>query len=274
MTENWRPDSTRRAKAAMIDTTVPNPARVGDVLSGGRNNFEADRKAARSLLASSPVVSVVVPAGRAFRQRVVRYLVAEAGTRQFLDIGTRLAMTGNTHELAQSLAPECRIVYADSDPVVLSHVRSLAMSTPAGVVASVEADFTDPGAILTGAAATLDLRRPVAILLMASLAFVDDDAAAAEILLALVGAVPAGSHVAIYHQAGDLDPGVVAAARRWNAMADQQVTLRTRAQLESLLAGLDLLPPGIVPATEWRPTLADPRFEHPVPVYGVVARKP
>jgi S-adenosyl methyltransferase len=274
MADNWMHDSTRRAKAALIDTTVPNPARVGDHLSGGRNNFEADRRAARILMATSPAVSMIVPAARAFHQRVMRYLVAEAGIRQFLDIGTRLTMSGNTHEVAQSLAPESRIVYATSDPVVLAHARALAMSTADGAVVSLDADASDPGAILTDAAETLDLGRPVAILLMATLAFVLNDEAAAEIMLSLVGAVPAGSYVALYHHGSDLDPAAWAAARRWNAMSDRHITLRSRDQLAELLAGLDLVPPGLVPVTEWRPAPGGPRFEHAIPVYGAVARKP
>ena len=122
MADRWLLDSTRRAKAALIDTTVPNWARVGDALIGGRDNFEADRKAVRMLAAAAPYVSAIPVAARAFRQRAVRYLVTEAGIRQFLDVGASLAMSGNTHEVAQSLAPDCRVVYVDSDPMVLAHV--------------------------------------------------------------------------------------------------------------------------------------------------------
>jgi hypothetical protein len=275
MADDWVHDAARRAKAAaLVDPTMPNPARVGDHLTGGRDNFEADRRASRSMIAVSPVIAAIVPAARAFHRRVVRYLVAEAGIRQFLDIGTRLTMSGNTHEIAQSLAPDCRIVYASSDPVVLSHARALAMSTNIGAVAALDADVHYPRTILAGAAETLDFDRPVAILLMATLVFVLDDALAAEIMRSLVGAVPAGSHVALYHQASDLDPEVIVGARRWNAMSDRQITLRSRAGLAGLLAGLDPVPPGLVPVTEWRPESADPLFEHAVPVYGAVGRKP
>ena len=274
MADNWLHDSTRLVKAGLVDSTVPNPARVGDHLSGGRDNFEVDRRASRSMIAASPVVASIVPAGRAFHRRAVRYLVAEAGIRQFLDIGTRLTMSGNTHEIAQSLAPDCRIVYASGDPVVLSHARAQAMSTTDGAVAALDADPHYPGTILAGAAKTLDLDKPVAILLMATLVFVLDDALAAEIVQSLVGAVPAGSHVALYHQANDLGPEVIVGARRWNAMSDRQIKLRCRVGLARLVAGLDPVPPGLVPVTEWRPEPADPRFEHAVPVYGAVGRKP
>jgi hypothetical protein len=274
MADNWLHDAARRAKAARVDPTIPNPARVGDALSGGRNNFEADRRAARALLATSPVVSEAVSEMRAFHQRAVRYLVAEAGIRQFLDIGTRLTMSGNTHEIAQSLAPDCRIVYASSDPVVLSHARALAMSTTAGAVAVVDADALYPAAILAGAAETLDLDRPVAILLMGTLAFILDDALAAEIEASLVAALPVASYVALHHQASDMDPAAWLPIRRWNAISDRQMTLRSRGELAGLLAGLDLVPPGLVPITEWHPEAADSVFEQTVPVYGAIARKP
>lgn len=118
MADDWGEDATRRAKASLIDTTVPNAARVADCLNGGQNNFEADRRAARSVAATAPVIAAIPPAVRGFQQRVLRYLVAEAGIRQFLDIGAGLPLVGNTHEVAQSLAPECRIVYVDSDPIL------------------------------------------------------------------------------------------------------------------------------------------------------------
>ena len=274
MADSWRHDSTRRAKAALIDTTVPNAARVGDYLYGGRNNFEADRKAVRAVVAAAPVIGTILPATRAFHQRVVRYLVAEAGIRQFLDIGTTLQMTGNTHEIAQSLAPECRVVYVDNDPMVLGHARALLTSVPDGAVASLDASLREPRAILSGAADTLDFSLPVAILLRATLTYVLDDAAATGIMRSLVEAVTAGSHVELYHQASDLDPAMPAAAQRWNAMSGQPITLRSRAQLTALMAGLAPVPPGLVPVTDWHPAPDDPRFGRAVPVYGVVARKP
>jgi S-adenosyl methyltransferase len=272
MADRWLLDSTRRAKAARIDTTVPNPARVGDYLSGGRDNFEADRRAARTLAAATPFVSAISAGARAFRQRAVRYLVAEAGIRQFLDVGTSLTMSGNTHEVAQSLAPDCRVVYVDNDPMVLAHARAKLTSAPGGAVVALDANPRDPDAVLTAATGTLDLGRPVAILLMATLSFVPDDAGAAEILRTLTGAVPACSYVALYHQASDLDPAMTVAAQRWNAMSGCHITLRSRAQLTALLAGLDPVPPGLVPVAEWRPAPDDRRPEHLVPIYGLVAR--
>jgi hypothetical protein len=274
MVDIWVQDSTRPAKARLVDTSVPNAARVADYLVGGRDNFEADRRAVRSLTAAAPVIGNSFAAASAFHQRALHYLVAEAGISQFLAVGTSTTLTGGTHEVAQSLAPECRVVYVDSDPMVLAHARALLTSTPDGVVAVVDADVTDPRTILSGAAETLDVGRPVAILLMATLGYVLEDAAATEILLTLVGALSAGSHVALYHQASDLDPAMAETAHRWNALSGQPVTLRSRAQLTELLEGLDLVPPGLVPVTDWRPAPDDPRFRRAVPVYAAVARKP
>jgi hypothetical protein len=268
-------DATRRAKAALISTTVPNAARVADFLYGGQNNFEADRRAARALAATAPVVADIGPAVRSFQRRVLRFLVTEAGVRQFLDIGTSLPLVGNTHEVAQSFVPECRIAYVDNDPMVLSHARALMKSAPGGAVGYVDASLGDPAAIVAGARATLDLSEPVAVLLLFTLAYVQDDAEAAAAVSSLAAAVPPGSYVALYHLASDLDPSMDDAARQWNKlMPAQPITLRSRAEVAALTAGLEPVSPGLAPVTEWRADSADPGFGHPVPVYGVVARKP
>ena len=277
MPDDWgEDDATRRAKAALITTTVPNAARVADYLYGGQNNFEADRRAARALAATAPAIVDIAPAVRGFQQRALRYLVAGAGVTQFLDIGTSLPLVGNTHEVTQSLVPESRIAYVDNDPMVLSHARALMKSAPGGAVGYVDAEVRDPAAILAGAQETLDLARPVAILLLFTLAFVWDATEAAAVVAALMAAVPSGSHLAIYHLASDLDPAMEEAARQWNKlMPAQPITLRSRQEVAALVGGsLAPVAPGLVPVTEWRPTPADPIFERPVPVYGVVARKP
>src|SRR5712691_10339645 len=274
MADDWGEDATRRAKAALINTTVPNAARVADYLYGGQNNFEADRKAARTLAATAPVIALISPAVRAFQQRVLHFLVAEAGIRQFLEIGTGLPLVGSTHEVAQSLVPECRIAYVDNDPMVLSHARALMKSAPGGAIGYVDADVRDPGSIVAGARETLDFSQPVAVMLLFTLAYVEDAAEAAAVVPALVEAVPSGSHVAIYHLASDLDPALKEAARQWNKMMTAQpITLRSRPEVAGFVGGLDPVPPGLVTVTEWRPAPADPRFEHVVPVYGIVARK-
>jgi hypothetical protein len=275
MADDWEEDATRRAKAAQISTTVPNAARVADYLYGGQNNFEADRRAARALAATAPVIATVAPTIRAFQQRVLRFLVAQAGIRQFLDIGTGLPLVGNTHEVAQSLVPGCRIAYVDNDPMVLSHARALMKSAPGGAVGYVDADVRDPGAIVAGARETLDFSQPVAVMLLFTLAYVQDGEEAAAAVSSLMTAAPSGSYVAIYHLASDVDPELEEAAILWNKMLPEQpITLRSRSEVAGLTAGLDPVPPGLVPVTEWRPDPADPRFEDAVPVHGIVAGKP
>jgi hypothetical protein len=275
MAGDWEEDETRRAKAALISTDVPNAARVADFLYGGHNNFEADRKAARSLASMAPSVVGIASAGRAFQRRVLRFLVVEAGIRQFLDIGTGLPLVGNTHEVAQSLAPECRIVYVDSDPMVLAHARALMKSAPGGAVGYVDADVRESAAIIAGARQTLDLSQPVAVLFLFTLAYVQDDAEAAGAVSSLMAAVPSGSYTALYHLASDMDPELDHAARQWNTMMPAQpITLRSRPEVEALAAGLAQVPPGLAPVTDWHPAPDDPEFAHAVPIYGLVASKP
>ena len=275
MADDWGEDATRRAKAALISTTVPNAARVADYLYGGQNNFEADRKAARALAATAPSIATIAPAVRAFQQRVLRFLVTEAGIRQFLDIGTGLPLVGNTHEVAQSIVPECRIAYVDNDPMVLSHARALMKSAPGGAVGYVDADVRDSDAIVAGARETLDFTQPVAVMLLFTLAYVPEAAEAAAVVSSLMASVPSGSYAAIYHLTGDLDPALDESARQWNKMMPAQpITLRSHSEVTGLTAGLDPVPPGLAPITEWRPAPADPHFEDAVPIYGIVAGKP
>jgi hypothetical protein len=275
MPDDWGEDATRRAKAALITTTVPNAARVADYLYGGQSNFEADRKAARALAAMAPSITTIPPAVLAFQQRALQFLVTEAGITQFIDIGMGLPLVGATHQVAQSLVPESRVVYVDNDPMVLSHARALLKSAPGGAVGYVDADVRDSDAIVAGARETLDLGRPTAVLLLFTLAYVQDPAEAAAVVSSLAAAMPPGSYVAIYHLASDLDPALREASREWNkVMPAQPLTPRTRAEVADLVAGLEQVPPGLVPITEWRPAPDDPQFDHVVPLHAVVARKP
>jgi hypothetical protein len=276
MPGNWGDDPARRERAGLIDAAVPSVERAADYLDGGRDNFDADRKAVRAMISAAPVIAVVVPALRAFHRRVVRYLVAEAGVTQFLDIGAGLPTAGLTHEVAKSLDPGCRIVYVSSDPMVLTHARALAKSTPGGIVDCIDAHFGDPARIWAGTADTLDLRQPVAVMLLSTsmLARIADTRAAAAALSALLAGLPSGSYVALYHQASDVDPRVRAANRRWNKQSSQHITLRSREEVASLVAGLELISPGLVHVCEWRPAPDDPMLDDVIPLYGVVARKP
>jgi hypothetical protein len=267
----------RRVKPSLIDVTVPNAARAADFLHGGKDNFAADRKAVLDAAASAPAIARIPAEARAFRHRVVRYLVKEAGITQFLDIGTGLVPPGATHELAQSIEPGCRIVYTESDPMVRSHAQALIRSAGNGSVNCVAGDIADVDAIVAGALPTLDLSRPVAVLLLSALAHVPTTIAAARAVAALMAAVPSGSYAVVYHLASDLDPAMPAAARRWNKTTPTPITLRSRADVTSLVSGLELVPPGVVPVSEWRLDLASPPGggpAEPVPVHGLVARKP
>ena len=275
MTDDWGEDATRRAKADGIDTTVPNAARVTDFLYGGQDNFAADRKAARTLAAVAPVIADIAPALRAFQRRVLRFLVTEAGIRQFLDIGIGLPLVGHTHEVTQSFVPECRVAYVDNDPMVLAHARALMRSAPGGAVGYVDADVRDAASITAGAGEVLDLTQPVAVMLLFTLAYVPDTAEAAAAVSALAATVPSGSYVAIYHLASDLDPALEEAGREWNVMMPSQpIALRRQSEIAALVSGLDPVSPGLVPVTDWRPDSADPRFQRRIPVHAVVARKP
>ena len=245
-----------------------------DIYYSGKDNFEADRAAARQLMEVAPVIRVAAPASRAFLGRDVRFLAGEAGIRQFLDIGTGLPSAGNTHEVAQLVAPDCRVVYVDNDPVVLTHARALLTPSPEGMTSYIDADARDPGTILAEAAAVLDFGEPVAIMMVDLLNFIEDDQVAASAVAALIAAVPPGSCLAIMHPASDLDPALLEAERHWNQLAAQRVRLRSREQVTGFLAGLELVEPGLVTVPEWRPEPGEPGIGQLIPLYGAVARKP
>ncbi len=275
MVEDWDRDETRRAKSEQIDTSVPNAARFWDVLGGGSDNFEVDRKAVHAAAAAAPVIWAIAPAVRAFHQRAIKYLITEAGVRQFIDIGIGFSSSGNTQEIAQSIVTECRTVYVDSDPMVLSHARALRRSSPGGAVSYLDADIRDVDAIVSGAKQTLDFGQPVGILLVSSLALVEGTEEAGAIVASLAEVMPAMSYVVTCDLASDLDATFTAAlGTHWNARYSPTLTARTHAEYASLVAGLDPVPPGVVPVTQWRQAAADPRWDGVVPAHGVVAKKP
>ena len=274
MTDQWQPDTARRAKTGEIDAAVPNAARVADFLNGGRDSFEADRRAAWAMLAASPALASVVPRVLAFQQRAVRFLALEAGVRQFLDVGTGLPGASTSRDLVQSVDPACRVVYVDNDPMVLSHVRAFSRSTAQGAIAALDAKLTDPAMLLAGAAETLDLRQPVAVLLPSTLPFIVSTTRATAIVSALLAALSPGSYLALCHLAADLDPALPASAEYWNRVSSLQVRLRSRTEVAGLAAGLELVEPGLVPVDEWRPAADGGRLDRPAPVYAALARKP
>jgi hypothetical protein len=255
-----------------IDATVPNPARVYDYLLGGKDNFEVDRATAEAAIDAFPKIVQSAQASRAFLGRLVRHL-AGAGIRQFLEIGTGLPSETSVHEVAQSVAPASRVVYVDNDPVVLLHAQALLTGTAEGATEFVEADLRDPGRVLHEAARTLDLGRPVAVLLVGVLHFLADDEEATGIVDAYMDAVPAGSYLAIGHLTADFHPEMTDLARRVNERQPHApLVLRDCAQVAGFFGDLDLVPPGVVQASRWRPD-SDLQAAAPAALWAGVARK-
>jgi hypothetical protein len=267
--DEWLKAASRPIKPVRVDSSVPNVARVWNFLIGGRDNFDMDRRAARQLVAVSPVMAWLPSASRAFLRRTVRYLADEAGIRQFLDIGTGMPSAGNTYEVAQAVDPSCRIVLVDNDPVVLSHARALLRPSGEGAISYVDADARDTQAVIDGARATLDLTRPVGVIMIDLLNFLED---AAGVVARLATALPAGSYLSVMQPSRD--ERLAVAARRWNQLAESPVYLRDRDEIACWFTGLELVDPGIVAADQWRPASGDPEFPDDIPLLGAVARKP
>jgi S-adenosyl methyltransferase len=249
------PRGTNTGKALRIDTGTAHSARIYNYWLGGKDNFPADRDAAEAAMAANPGIVADVRANRAFLARAVRYLVAEAGIRQFLDIGTGLPTADNTHEVAQAVAPESRVVYVDNDPIVLTHARALLSSTPEGVTAYLDADLREPDVILKSAARTLDLSQPVALMLLIILHLIPDAEHPEKIVARLMSALPNGSYLVLTHPASDIQPAAMAEmTRRVNErMRGTMATLRTRDEIASFFSGLQLAEPGMVQPQQWRP---------------------
>ncbi|MGH3250191.1 MAG: SAM-dependent methyltransferase [Trebonia sp.] len=238
-----------------FDTSMANQARIYDYLLGGKDNYAADRAAVEAVLKIYPETIFAARANRAFLGRVIRYLTAETGIRQFLDIGTGIPTAGNTHQVAQAIAPESRVVYVDYDPIVLAHARALLTSNEAGATEYIHADLRDTPAILTQAAELLDFTRPVAVTLLAVLHVIPDSDDPHAIVATLTDALPPGSYLAISHGGTDL----VDSSKQqnfqntWSGKVQQQFTGRDREQVARFFAGTDLVEPGLVPVEEWHP---------------------
>jgi O-methyltransferase involved in polyketide biosynthesis len=256
-----------------IDSTVPHSARVWNYWLGGRDNYPVDRAAGDRYREIYPQIVDVARAFRYYLARAVRYLTAEAGIRQFLDVGTGLPTAENTHEVAQAIAPDSRIVYVDNDPIVLAHARALLTSTPEGATAYVDADARDTDTILAEAAKILDFSRPIAVMFLMILQYIPDDEQPQQIVAKLMEAMPPGSYLVQSDTTGDIDSERVATATaRLNArLGPAQLHRRTREQMAAYFTGLDMVEPGLVFLPEWR-ALANPA--HMIPCYAGVGRKP
>jgi hypothetical protein len=261
-----------------IDVSRPHPARMYDYFLGGKDNFAADRATAAKVLDSWGTVRTAMRENRAFLGRAVRYLAAEAGVGQFLDIGTGLPSANNVHEVAQAVNPATRVVYADNDPIVLAHARALLASGPQGATAYLEADVREPEKILSGQVtrATLDFTEPIALMLVAVLHFILDEDDPRRIVRTLVDALPSGSYVVASHATAEHNPEGLSGAGRAYSEGGVRGALRTSEEFADLVfGGLELVDPGVVLVSEWRPEEGGLRpAASEVNTYGAVARKP
>jgi S-adenosyl methyltransferase len=259
-----------------LDTATPHPARMYNAYLGGKDNYPADREAVRQILRAFPEVRDIARANRAFLQRAVRYLAAEAGIRQIIDIGTGIPAAGNVHEIAARLAPGTRVAYVDNDPIV--HVHANALLADTGTTSIVLADLRDPRAILAhpGVTALIDFTQPVALLLVAIVHFLTDRDDPGRNIATLRDAMPPGSYLALSHGTADFHPpGTARRAGQAYDKAAAPLVLRTRAQVAAFFDGFDLIEPGLVQAPLWRPDGTPPRPKDltKIGIYAGVGRK-
>ena len=256
-----------------IDATVPHSARMWNYYMGGKDNYQVDRDAADAILEVYPLYGLKARACRSFLFRAVRFLVVEAGIRQFLDIGTGLPTAQNTHEVAQQFAPESRVVYVDNDPLVLAHARSLLTSSPEGVTHFVDADVRDPDHIVAEAGKILDFESPVALLLLGILGHVVDDDEVRSIVQRLVEALPSGSYL-VHCDGTTTDESYVQVLKAYNeGREDQPYVPRPPEHIAAYYEGLELVHPGVVPIHLWRPEPLDLGIPPDVAESGGIGRK-
>jgi len=258
-----------------FDTNVPQSARVWNYWLGGKDNFAADREIGDQIRQMNPHIAEIAVAQRAFLVRTVTYLTREAGIRQFLDIGTGLPTANNTHEVAQSVAPESRIVYVDHDPLVLAHARALLVGTPEGATDYIDADLREPDKILVEATKTLDFTQPVALILLGITGHITDDEGAYGIVRRLLAALPSGSYLALCDDTNVIHPEAMdEMVRQWNESGENPRVNRTPERLARFFDGLEILEPGIVSVTRWRPDPSEAGEIPEVDDFGGVGRKP
>lgn len=253
----------------------PHPARVWNALLGGKDNYAVDREAAEEITKADPTIRLLAQQCRAFLVRAVRYLAGEAGIRQFLDIGTGLPIELNTHQVAQSIAPESRVVYVDNDPLVLAHARALLRNTtPEGVTTYLDADVRDPETIIADARNTLNFNEPIAVMLFCILGHAAPEyETMRSILNQLMAPVPSGGYLAIADGVITDDEAFLAAAARAPEVG-HHYHLRPLAQFAECFQELELVEPGLVPVNRWRPDPHDSGQDKPCNAYSAVGRKP
>jgi hypothetical protein len=253
---------------------VAHNARVWNYWIGGKDNYEVDQQVGEQVAGMFPIIRDIARADRDFLGRAVTFLAEERGVRQFLDIGTGLPTADNTHEIAQRIAPDSRIVYVDNDPIVLVHARTLLTGSHQGATAYIDADVHDPDAIVERAGQTLDLSEPVAVMMLGILNFVLDYDKARDIVRRVLAAVPSGSFLVLTHPTFDAEvggEGQIPAMKFWNENATPPITARSGSDIAGFFEGLDLLDPGLVSCSQWRVGSGSGTA---VPQYGAVAVKP
>ncbi len=259
---------------AGIDTSVPHSARIWNYWLGGKDNFPVDRLAGDDYIQTFPGILDVARLTRQFLIRAVNYLAGDAGIRQFLDVGTGLPTVDNTHEVAQRVAPEARIVYVDNDPLVLAHAQALLTGTAQGATDYIDADMREPATILEAAERTLDLTRPVALTFMGVLGHITDDGEAQSVVRGMMEGLPSGSFLALADGADDITPEFEAAQRMYDEGGSVPYKLRSQHQIVQFFAGLELLEPGIVPVPQWRPEVTPITPPPGVQPLAGIGRKP
>ncbi len=265
-----------RERLPDIDASVSHSARIWNYFMGGKDNYPVDREVGDQIFSALPSIVDLARAQRGFLIRAVRYLAGEVGIRQFLDIGTGLPTANNTHEVAQATTPECRIVYVDNDPLVLVHARALLTSSPEGVTDYIDANISDPDTILREAARTLDFTQPITLMLMGIMEHVMDTDEAYAIVNRLLDALPAGSHLVLCDPTADIDgEAMIEHMRLWNESGGTPpLTLRSRQELARFFDRLELLEPGVVSPTLWRPNHTEIGIPAEVAQFCGVGRKP
>jgi S-adenosyl methyltransferase len=252
---------------------IPHGARIWNYWLGGKDNYAADREIGDAVSAVFPEIAVMAFKSRQFLSRAVRYLAGEAGIRQFLDIGTGLPTMQNTHEVAQAVAPDARVVYVDNDPLVLAHARALLVNTTAeGLTKYIDSDYREPDRIIAEAREILDFTQPIAVMFMGVFGYVPDYDEVSSIISRVVDAVPSGSYLALW-EATSTSEAVVKGAQA-QAELGSPYELRTVEEVRGWFAGTELVEPGLVPVTDWRPDEVEIGQHEPLDAYGGVGRKP
>jgi O-methyltransferase involved in polyketide biosynthesis len=269
------PEEPNDTAGTGIDTTVPHSARIWNYWLGGKDNYAVDRAAGDQFSKVFPAIVTIARGSRSFLDRAIRYLATEAGIRQFLDVGTGLPTVDNTHQIAQRVAPEARIVYVDNDPLVLAHARALLTSTPEGATAYIDADLREPDKIMAAAAETLDFTKPIALILNGILGHVPDTGEARSIVRRLVDALPSGSYLSLMDGTSVISGDMAEEAQAgYNDTGALPYVLRAPEEIASFFDGLELVEPGVVSCSLWRPdpTPSGPPAE--MDAFGGVGRKP